>query len=222
MPKSKRIKPLKRKEPTPRRRNQAVALLTKWAAASTRVQYIEGSLQHMGKIHKTGSSTRDEFLFIAKCGGAQALIFPSLWSDVCVETGGVAESVVITDHDRTCLIRSWEGAEADASRQAAQTQISNWASLQAVLHILFVGPFPSFSFLGKLAVRENGYLAVKKQDSSGAYYVSTRDGVCKLEKQGDNVTVQITADQYTVSISETEITTVELVHRFSPSSPAVH
>jgi hypothetical protein len=181
----------------------------------------------MGKIHKLNVSSGDEdFMFVAKCGGAQALIFPLLWIDVRVEgIEGMSESLVITKHDGTSVISSWdprEDAEVQASNKTAEAQLSDWATLQAVLHILFVGPFPSFSFLGKLAVRENRYLEVRKQDSSGAYFVSTRDGVCKIEKQGENVTVQISSDQYTVSISETEITAAELIHRFRPSSPAVH
>jgi hypothetical protein len=103
MPKARKTRPLKRKQATPRRRNRAVSLLTKWATASTRVQYIEQSsgLQHMGTLRKLGSPSDDEFIFFTKCGGAQGLIYPLLWTDARVE--GVAdllESVFITEGDR--------------------------------------------------------------------------------------------------------------------------
>jgi hypothetical protein len=184
-------------------------------------------LQQIGRIHKLGSSSDDddEFMFVAKCGGAQALIFPLLWTDARVE--GVPdslESVFITEGDLSYVIRSWEEpreGDAEGSNKAAETQLAEWATLKAKLHISFLGPFPAIFFFGTLTVRDNGLFAAT-HDSGVWYLFSCRDAVCKREKRGEHTTIQIKGDQYTVWISETELTMAEMIQRFLPASRAVH
>jgi hypothetical protein len=228
MRKSHKTKPPVRKRPSPRRLNEAISLLARWANEGERVHYIDGSsgLQHPGVITKLNSGIKglgDEFMFIAKSGDF-ALIYPMLWTKVHCESV-VGESACITEYDRSYVLRSLRTREeAEASKKTTgtvETQLSKWAALKAQLSIFFVGPFPPPFFFGTLAVRENGYF-VATTNSGLSYLISCRDGVCKIEKHGDNVAVQITGDQYAVYISETELTAFEMMQRFHAVSPAVH
>lgn len=80
-------------------------------------------------------------MFLSQSGDTQAVIYPLLWTDVRVESVGTfTESVCITEQERSYVVRSWdarESADPQASKQAAEAQTSDWANLQAVLHILF-------------------------------------------------------------------------------------
>jgi len=167
---------------------------------------------------------RDDFRFIAK-SGAHAWISPLLWRAVRIEVLDDVRSVRIAERDHAYTLRSLISPEhARVSNEAAEAQLQDWCALNArMLYISLLGQFPTICFHGSLvAMQEDGYFKGKHEGSSLFCLFSPRNAACTIEKREGHASLLISNDDYTIYISETEVTASEMIQRFSPTSLAVH